>query len=275
MATQKPVSMEISPLGIRVAESAHDQSFQMPWQKHLFHEIYYLQKGQVQVFMEEGAPPRILQAGVVAPIPAGQMHRLEDKSRAVILLLSFSEDWLKEKEDRRDLWNHIQKRQHFPIVPSAHHREKIENSFRLLLSEQTDERLGRECLIHAETERLLVDLARLPDEPQMTGAEGRVRRVLREMEQRSYEEWSLDAAARQARLSRRRFSQVFRILTGQSFVEKRNGLRLKHATQLMLDTRQTIAGAAFSAGFQDLSHFYRLFRKTYHLTPKDWMEKHR
>ena len=74
-------------------------------------------------------------------------------------------------------------------------------------------------------------------------------------------------------MSRRHFSNLFRALTGRSFLEQLTELRLTHAASLLRDNRHSIVGAAFSSGYGDLSHFYRLFRTRFGEPPRTWLEK--
>ena len=66
-----------------------------------------------------------------------------------------------------------------------------------------------------------------------------------------------------------------RELTGRTFLEQLTELRLTHAATLLRDNRHSIIGAAFSSGYGDLSHFYRLFRARFGQPPRAWLEKRR
>jgi len=120
---------------------------------------------------------------------------------------------------------------------------------------------------------VLVALARLPDECSESNSYTRVASVVRDLEESFYEEWTVDDAAHRAHLSRRRFCTIFRELTGSSLVDCRNELRLNHAAALMRDHGHTIAGAAFSSGFHDLAHFYRLFKRRFGSAPGEWIKR--
>ena len=61
--------------------------------------------------------------------------------------------------------------------------------------------------------------------------------------------------------------------TGRTFLEQLTELRLTHAARLLEENRHSIIGAAFSSGYGDLSHFYRLFRHRFGQPPRTWLEK--
>jgi AraC family L-rhamnose operon regulatory protein RhaS len=78
---------------------------------------------------------------------------------------------------------------------------------------------------------------------------------------------TLDEAARATGLSRRRFTALFRSVTGQSWHKRRLDLRLSHARQLLSQTDKTIVAVAFESGFEDLSHFNHVFRQVFGCSP--------
>ena len=81
---------------------------------------------------------------------------------------------------------------------------------------------------------------------------------------------SAEKAAR-AGLSRRRFSDLFRAGKGCTFWEFLNEHRLEHAAKLLRTGNHSVTGVAFSCGFNDLSHFYRLFRGRFKQPPRAWL----
>jgi AraC-like DNA-binding protein len=71
-------------------------------------------------------------------------------------------------------------------------------------------------------------------------------------------------------MSRRHFSKLFRAVTGHSFLEELTSLRMRHAAVLLRAGTHSVLGAAFSSGYGDLSHFYRLFRAYHGKPPGAW-----
>lgn len=68
-------------------------------------------------------------------------------------------------------------------------------------------------------------------------------------------------------------SQIHRKLsaqTGQSITTYIRTIRLNKAKELLLDTNNTIAAVAYDAGFRDPEYFYRVFKKTFNMTPKEF-----
>jgi AraC family L-rhamnose operon regulatory protein RhaS len=94
--------------------------------------------------------------------------------------------------------------------------------------------------------------------------------VVREIEETFYDQWDLDKAAGRTGLSRRRFTDLFRDVSGKTFAEFLTGIRLSHAARLLEGGEHSVTGVIFSCGFNDVSHFYRLFRQRYGSPPGKW-----
>lgn len=75
-----------------------------------------------------------------------------------------------------------------------------------------------------------------------------------------------DAAAATANLSASRFNHLFRAEMGVSFRSYRVWSQVR-AAMAALGTNPTLTRAALDAGFVDSSHFSRMFRQTFGMTP--------
>jgi len=67
--------------------------------------------------------------------------------------------------------------------------------------------------------------------------------------------------------SERRLSTLFREATGKTMHQYLTGLRISYAKKRLLESGN-ITHAAFEAGFNDLSNFYRVFKKETGRTPR-------
>ena len=80
----------------------------------------------------------------------------------------------------------------------------------------------------------------------------------------------LDDVARHAYLSRYHFSRVFKARTGTGFIGHVTELRLENASTLLLTTDMSVTSICHAVGYRDLSHFERVFRKRYGVTPSTY-----
>ncbi len=101
----------------------------------------------------------------------------------------------------------------------------------------------------------------------MPGTLQRVLAAVREMDHSFWREQDIDSCARRAGLSRRRFTQLFRQLTGESWLERLTDLRIGHAKTLLANTGLPVSAVAFESGFKDPAHFFRTFRAMTGRTP--------
>ena len=65
------------------------------------------------------------------------------------------------------------------------------------------------------------------------------------------------------------FMRFFKLHVGMTCTEYINTIRLEKAWQQLKEGNTSVIDTAFSCGFHNLSYFYRLFKKRYHMTPKE------
>jgi len=78
---------------------------------------------------------------------------------------------------------------------------------------------------------------------------------------------SLSAAAALCGMSKVVFGRVFKEASGMTLGSYLNHVRMTHAIELMVETRESIAEIAFQLGFADQSHFCRRFNQTFGSSP--------
>ena len=87
------------------------------------------------------------------------------------------------------------------------------------------------------------------------------------------EDISLPRAAEHWNLSEGYFSRIVKNLTGESFPDYLNHLRVERARELMQETDRTIAEISELAGFNHYKTFARCFRKFYGVSPNEFRQK--
>lgn len=81
---------------------------------------------------------------------------------------------------------------------------------------------------------------------------------------------TLEQAARSNGFSRSRFCTCFRKLTGTTFVDYVNRVRIQRACSLLSRTPLSVTEIAASVGFSDLAYFNRQFRRRMNMSPSAW-----
>ena len=267
-----PIAVALPSYGIWFAESIHDPAFEMAWRRDHFHKLIYVLQGSAVREQGDRAGSATLSPGSLTLIPANVEHRLRDERPSILLLLCVAPLFVSSRAEMSDVWARLMQRRNPVFRLGDWWRHRLENIWRPALLEQIEQRPGRAALLQSMATQLLVQLARLPASADDGSVEKRLEAVIREMENTFFDEWTLDRAAAGANMSRRSFSSYFHRVTGRTFLEFLTELRLKHAAQLLSQGHHSIVGAAMAAGYQDTSHFYRLFRKRYGTTPLAWAQ---
>jgi AraC-like DNA-binding protein len=95
--------------------------------------------------------------------------------------------------------------------------------------------------------------------------------VIQYMEKNYYRNLVLEELAAMVPLGTRQFTRIFKKLTNMNFKEYIQELRINEAKRLLSTRQKGIKSVCFEVGFEDLSHFYRVFRKFTGTTPKNYV----
>jgi AraC-like DNA-binding protein len=275
MAVSRPISVNLPAFGVMFAESVHGPEFHMAERADGFHKLIYVLHGGVRL-TSAGAKPAPAGAGAVLGVPAGVRHCIDDTEPSTLLLLCFDDQFLDRDAELAALWARLASGRAVCLRPGRAGGQRFEALWRAAIVEQSGALAGRGVALRATAENVLLLLARLPAAPAAASeARQRVEAVARELAETFYEPWSLERGCVRAGMSRRHFSKLFRAVTGRTFLEQVTELRLEHAARLLREGRHSVIGAAFSSGYGDLSHFYRLFRQRHGHPPKAWADRAR
>lgn len=274
--TRVPLAHKFPSWGVDVFESRHAEDWRMELTRHDFLKIVFVLQGAGAL----ARPARELAPcvrGDVLVVPIGTEHRLEDAPGRPMSLYVVS---IKPEVLRVAALD--------PALLPAGRVElreldsvKVEGTIRRLLFEQTLDHPQAGARVVSLTLRLLADLMQVgdrgrvgpehvphPDRP--TDSVTRMRAYVDDLEDHFFEATNLDAAAARLGISRRRFTQLFRQVTGTSWLAHVRRLRVEHAKRLLAQTPRTVLSIAFECGFEDLSTFYRAFKREVGQSPNQW-----
>ncbi len=133
-----------------------------------------------------------------------------------------------------------------------------------------------ELLMQNGVQVLLVDIYRmrtdyLTEDDSLTSEE-RVSAFLELINRTYYDSYDLVKAAKTTFLCPRQFSNICKKITGLSFINYVNKVRVEKAKELIRDTHMSITQIALMVGFENLSSFYRAFKKIYNTPPLNFRE---
>jgi AraC-like DNA-binding protein len=156
-------------------------------------------------------------------------------------------------------------------LPSlVHDFAAAEPDFRRLWSESLAGRAGAAPLMEAVLRCILIELARRSDSntsgsapDRSPSAHAEIWRAVLFVDRHFREPLALADVAAQAHLSPNYFSERFRQLTGTSFQAYLQQRRLRFARSLLASTSLDVTAICHAAGFNNVSHFGRAYRRRY------------
>lgn len=101
----------------------------------------------------------------------------------------------------------------------------------------------------------------------------RVAKVCDYIEKNYEEQIKLSDVAQLVNMSDSAFSHFFKKKTGCSFIDYLNGVRIGKASQMLIDTTNSVNEVCYSCGFNNLSNFIRIFKKLKGATPSEYRAK--
>lgn len=239
-----------------VFESIHADDFTAPVMAHRFHKLLVPIRGAGWVDIARRR--RSLRPGVLVVVPSDTTHTLGDEPGQPLTLLAvcFAAGVVVATRLPMDrpLWGADE-----PAGPTA-----VRTLLRRMLHEQARRQPGWELMLRGLLAQALATLVR---RQQSVAASGRrtateaVREVVDWVERDPVHAGNLETVARQFGVSRRRLTELYRRATGETYRRHVERLRIEHAHRLLLDSRRTVAAIAFECGFDDLSSFYRAFKR--------------
>lgn len=262
--------------GVDVFESHHAAGWSMPPAAHDFLKIVLVHDGSGT--LRHGDERTECRPGDALIVPIGQSHEIVDSASDPLSLYVVSVRPRILEAASLDM----------SVLPTGvvhlddHAAEKVERSMRRLLFEQTLDTPTTGAQMVALALRLLVDIARITEfstestdgsiPRAIRGADSveRMRSYVEDLAENFFEATNLDSAASTLGLSRRRFTQLFREVTGTSWLAYVRKLRIEHAKKLLESTDRTVLSVAFECGFEDLSTFYRAFKRETDESPNKW-----
>jgi AraC family L-rhamnose operon regulatory protein RhaS len=233
---------------------------------HPFAEVFYVLDGAGEFAV--GGRPHPCAAGDVVAVPAGVEHAITDGPAPLTLYgIGVGADLLARDPDA------LPRDRAGVVAGSRALAGQVRTGVRRMLCEQADPGPGGRALVVGLALQLVAAVARAAalSRPGAGGA-GReaVGRFLDDLDRRFHEPVRIDRAADELGLSRRSFTRLFREAAGCPYAEYVERVRVRHACRLLRDPARGIAPVAFQCGYEDLSAFYRAFKRQTGLSPGRW-----
>jgi AraC-like DNA-binding protein len=245
---------------------------------HEFYEIYYLVKGEREYFIKDRVYR--VQAGDVVFINKRELHRTIDTGAPghERILLSFDAEFLQGFETGTLLSLFQPSRK---ILSAAGETKLfIERLFLKMLQEWTEKPFGYEIFLRTLLQQLLLTAIRhFRESDHQHHAESSspiyatIMQIVKYISEHYMETISLEQLSSAYNLSPHYISRKFKEITGYSLVEYLQSIRILEAQTLLRETRLKVTEIAARVGFNDLSHFGRVFQQISGTTPLRYRKK--
>lgn len=252
----------------------HVKGIGLHWHPHM--EWIYVKHGSARVQID-GLFAH-LSAGEMALVNAKQLHAatvLEDRTE--LWAIVFNEALLRNSGLDSTEANYFSPIfSHQLSLPNFLHSDtestaEIRASVARLVSEFESRQPGFELLIKAELfrsfglifryhQQLAIKSSPKPPKDEFTA-------LLEYLRDHFQEEVTVSEAAKRVNLSPNHFCKIFKRLTGKTFIEYINLLRVNQAERLLMDTDLPITLVADKVGFGNLSYFNRVFKSYKQMPP--------
>jgi AraC-like DNA-binding protein len=173
-----------------------------------------------------------------------------------------------------NIWDFLHQ-SHSPIHIPVFYANQIRSMLRSMINEQKNKPAGYKLVLAEKFSLTFMSIYRAvlksgkdSNSPKNPPSTQRAAEVLNYTKENYFDSHSLSSAAKIANLSQRQFTNICRKQTGKSFIQYLNSIRTQKAKQLLISTNMPVSAIAFEVGYEELSTFYRAFRKYQKTAPK-------
>ena len=278
---KKPHRIHMGDRGIYIFESRHSPDFTMELVAQDFEHLYVVREGHGFIETESGRVP--IRENQMLYVPAHTAHRpVDDPDDPLTLIILCFYDTIFGGCTSAAESMHLFRRSFPPLTPfrvaDNYTRLEVRNRLKALLMEQMQQKEGSRAVILSQLIELLVFVSRTyaehrelsPSDPGAAAFAG----SLQYLDDNFYRPVRIEDLAELANMSYRSYTEQFKRRTGKTVTQYLTERRVEYAQRLMLETDDILFASA-EAGFGDLTHFYRVFKKFTGVTPKQFISEHR
>lgn len=264
---------------LKIVEKRHGADTTPPAHVHDCRELLYIVEGSGAIAIGEHEYP-VIRADCIV-LKANESHRIIDSAdRPIHLYAIYFAD---------ALFTPAEQNVFFPIFDSLPPAERVISSsaspflsranslIKDMLFEQANASADRPLIAKAYLSEIIVGMLRHVRAASADGenagispTERKVRTLADFLSRYCHRRNSIEAMAALVPLGKRQFSRIFFRVTGKNFKEYLNHARIEKAKASLSDGADIVA-ACFEAGFEDVSYFYKVFKKETGLTPREFM----
>ncbi|RIX59754.1 AraC family transcriptional regulator [Paenibacillus nanensis] len=241
---------------------------------HSTYEIYYLMSGKREFFIRDTTLS--INEGEVVIIAPNVLHRTTNakQPKHERLIINMHEQLFSADDSHKEALKPLFERDYVVVNASLRDRLSIESVARAILEEMLEQGPGFELFAQTLAVQLLIICCRhvklSPMEPQasLTPMHDRISEIVRFINEHYMEDLSLHSLADRFYISPYHLSRSFKEVTGFTFVEYVNSVRIKEAIKLLRGSAMKVNLIARKVGFGSVTHFGRVFKSVTGNAPK-------
>jgi AraC-like DNA-binding protein len=248
---------------------------------HDSYEVYFLLSGQRKYFIRDRV--YLIEKGDVVFVPKYDVHRTLDAGpHHERLLINFNDAFLEsfygeEKGKARSLDLLRLFRKDSPTLRLAQEdRHFVEALCFRMIKEVTEKPAGFELYLKALVMEMLVYLARCSGKygeavtPFDSPLHQKIAEIANYIRANYMKPLTLSHLSGRFYISTYYLSRAFKEISGFSFVEYLNHVRIQEAKRLLLETDWKVLKISEEVGFESIAHFGRVFKQMVHLSPMQY-----
>ena len=268
--------LEQQDVDVYVERALHGPVFRMAYEHtHTYCEIFYLRSGTCTYTVNKGQWH--LEAGDIFIVAPGEPHstRYEGKTSCERIIVFCMPEVLARliptaaDEVRRTLTRSGK------VILNADSRRAVDTMIHNMLLENDLPQRFSEDILKLESLHLVMLLLRdgifgYETMSEKEGYSADIERALKYIALNYQQPLTLEDAAAYCNLSTTYFSRKFKLITGRTFKEHVNYIRLRQAKQMLCTTDNTITKIAMLCGFGSSNYFKDVFKADMGVSPREY-----
>lgn len=242
---------------------------------HDCYELYYLYSGERYYFIKDKSYH--VTSGCLVLVNAYDIHATTNSAAFGYkrLLINFKKDFLAPflsvLGDTDPILPYGTLNPVIPLTPSQ--QQFVQSLFQQMMTAYTQQNEGHELFLKTSLLQLLIfihnhrSLQTEKAGAYLNATHKTISNISGYINNHFAQHITLESISTQFYISPYYFSRTFRRITGFSFVEYLNGVRIKEAQKLLRTTNMPIGKIAEAVGYQSSTHFGRLFKKATGMSP--------
>jgi AraC-like DNA-binding protein len=251
---------------------------------HETYEIYYLVSGERLYFIKNRT--YLIRPGELVLIPKYEVHKTLDATTKghERILIDFHEKMLDSISpvDKELLLVPFRRKSNI-LKPGEQQRQEMMHLFRSMMAEYQQPKMGQKLVLNSLLVQLLILMGRLQGEEnelkqeieEETTTQRKIREVVEYINISYAQPVMLSEVAERFEMSPYHLSRTFKQMTGFSFVHYIQMIRLREAQRLLRETPMKVIEVAILSGYDNVTHFNRVFKNFTGTTPTDYRKRMR